>query len=416
MATVAHQVRGRAAGETYRRREIPLRTYRELNVVDPKLAKKMVEFRDKLAAMSSGYPVLADWHPVIPEGWGTFPQAPVQRVAIYRGDASRWAYSHHQGIVKFGDKYVASWSNGLLHEDYVGQEPHLAWSADGLHWSEPQVVAHTPLESGLVRTNAGLCAAGGSLYNYVCVARDFGRDKAPPGMCSLKPQDIALEVYVTMDLRTWKHYPNLHPNVYLFEGPRPTRKGKLLCCGSDYKDKHAVVLVWDSPDRLADPPRAIHLPPSPDGVRCCQGTWYQTDDGRIWIYLRDVSESGRLALTYSDDGGQTWSDILRTDFPNTFSRAFAGKLSDGRYYIVGNNYDILLDRRHLQLAISDDGYRFDRQYTLVEGNSTRRINGRHKEDGYQYPNCYADGDRLFVIYSVNKEDVEIGIVDITQVP
>ena len=54
-------------------------------------------------------------------------------------------------------------------------------------------------------------------------------------------------------------------------------------------------------------------------------------------------------------------------------------------------------------------------YTLVEGDTTRRINGRHKEDGFHYPNCYADGDTLFVTYSVNKEDIEVLSVDMTQV-
>ncbi len=52
---------------------------------------------------------------------------------------------------------------------------------------------------------------------------------------------------------------------------------------------------------------------------------------------------------------------------------------------------------------------------LVEGNTTRRVNGRHKEDGYHYPNCYPDGNKLVVTYSVNKEDIEVGILDTTEI-
>ena len=78
---------------------------------------------------------------------------------------------------------------------------------------------------------------------------------------------------------------------------------------------------------------------------------------------------------------------------------------------MGNNFDIMLDRLHLMIALSDDGRLFDRQYMLVEGETTRRVNGRHKEDGYHYPNCFADGDKLLVIYSINKEDSEVGIVE-----
>ncbi len=397
------------------RREIPSRTFRELNLLHPDLAARIGRYRMRLAAGHAGYPVLTDWHPVVPDGWGIFPQVPFRRNVIYRGSAAAWAYSHHQALTKFGDKYVASWSNGFLHEDYVGQEVHYAWSADGEKWSDPAVLVHTPAESNLVQTNSGLFAGNGKVYIYVGVAHDFGRDKAPPGMYSLTPQRIRLDVYVTSDLKTWTRHENICDNIYLVEGPRPTREGKLLCCGFDLTDMHAIVLIWDDPNHPEHPPRRVHIPPSPEGIHPEEGTWYQTDDGRIWMYQRDNKCSCRLGLTFSDDGGESWSDLVRTDFPNTTSRAFAGRLNDGRYYLVGNNYDVLLDRRRLLLALSDDGYVFNRQYTLIEGPTTRRINGRHKEDGYHYPNCFADGDKLFVIYSVNKEDIEVGMVDTSKI-
>lgn len=386
-------------------------TFRVARVVDGDLAKRMQNYRMKVAAIASGYPVLTDWHPVIPDGWGEFPHVPFRRSVVYRGDEKTWAYSHHQAVAKFGERYVVSWSNGFLHEDYVGQEIHFASSADGTTWSPHGVVVPTPVASRLVRNNAGLCASGGKLYCYVCVAKDFERETAPPGMSTLKDQHIRLDVYETADLKTWTHYENICPNVYLFEGPRPTRDGKLMCCGFDLYDHHGMVLIWDDPSRPFDPPRVVDIAISDEGVLPEQGTWYQTDDGRIWMYQRDSSISGYLAITWSDDGGETWSDLVRTDFPNSFSRAFAGRLSDGRFYIVGNNHERLLDRMALWIALSDDGRKFTRQYTLVEGPTTRRINGRHKEDGYHYPNCFCDGEKLLVTYSVNKEDIEVGIVN-----
>ena len=188
-----------------------------------------------------------------------------------------------------------------------------------------------------------------------------------------------------------------------------------MCCGFSTRETDGMILIWDDPSDPAAAPRVVSMPTSPDGPRPEQGTWYQTDDRRIWMYNRDRTMSGRLALSWSDDDCETWSKLLRTDFPNTYSRAYAGRLSDGRFYIAGNNYRRFLDRNHLLIALSDDGYTFDRQYSLVEGNTTRRVNGLHKEDGYHYPNCYVDGDKLLVTYSVNKEDIEVGIVDMSQV-
>jgi len=394
---------------------VPVRTYHVVNVVHPKLSAKLGEFRNRLSARAAGYPVVRDWHPWILQGWGEFPQVPMTRAAIYRGAAGKWAYSHHQAIARFGGRYVAAWSNGFLHEDYPGQEVHYAWSCDGVDWSPAQVVAPTPFRSGLVRNCAGLYAGKDRLYCYVGVAADFGRQDAPPGMFAFSEPRIHLDVYETADLEHWTQHERVCDHVYLFEGPRLTRGGKLLCCGSDIRNHRALVLIWDDPSRAADKPRTALLPESPEGILPEQGTWYQTDDGRIWMYLRDGSISCRLALTWSDDEGKSWSETLRTDFPNTYSRAFAGRLMDGRYFITGNNYDIFLNRLHLLIALSDDGLSFDRQYTLIEGQTTRRINGRHKEDGYHYPNCCIDGDRLLVIYSVNKEDIEVASVDMTKV-
>jgi len=395
--------------------DVCIKTDHVVNVVDAELAARMSDYRFRLSVKNAGYPVLTDWHPTIPEDWGKFPQVPVQRATVYRGDPETWAYSHHHTITKFRDKYVASWSNSHRHEDHPGQEVHYATSADGLNWSEPRVLVHTPVDSGVVRNNAGLYASDSHLYCYVGVGENFEPDVAPPDTGPPSEVQTRLDVYQTTDLENWTHHENICPDVYLFEGPRMTQEGKLMCCGFDLADHHAMVLIWDEPAQAANCPRVIHIAPSPAGVLPEQGTWYQTDDGVIWLYQRDGSMSLRLGLTWSYDGGETWTDLLRTDFPNSYSRAFAGQLSDGRYYIVGNNYDAMLDRRHMLIALSDDGRLFDRQYTLVEGDTTRRINGRHKEDGYHYPNCLVDDDRLLVIYSVNKEDIEVGIVDMSAV-
>ena len=381
------------------------------SIVTPELAAKVQKHVERISAINSGYPVLTDWHPVIPDGWGQHPRVPYARALVYSGEAATFAYSHHQTICKFRDRYVVSWSNGLVHEDYPGQEVHYAWSEDGLNWSEPRVLVHTPVASKLVRNNAGLLAWDDRLYCYVCVANDFGRESVSPGMSSLDNQAMQLDVYETTDLVHWKHYPGINDSIYLFEAPRPTQEGKLICAGFALTDPtQGLVLVWDSGTNPTNRPRVIQVPRSE--VKPEQGTWYQTDDGTLYLFWRDGTWSGTLGLSTSQDGGETWSPPLQTDMQNSFSRAYAGRLPDGRYYIVGNNYNVLLDRRHLQIALSDDGLSFDRMYTLVEGPTSRRINGRHKEDGYHYPNCLADGDKLLVTYSVNKEDIEVGTVRI----
>ena len=390
-------------------------THTIVKVLAPHLKEKLSEYRLRIGAIKSGYPVLTDWHPLITEGWGSFPNVPFERSVVYRGNAETWSYSHHQAVIRFDDKLVVSWSNGLVNEDCAGQEIHFAYSTDGINWSEPQAIVQTPRESHLVRNNAGLYAGNGRLYCYVGVTMDSHGSSDSASMNKLEGSRFRLDVYETSDLQNWTYHEGVFPDVYLFEGPRRTLGGKLICCGFVTTEPDGKVLIWDDPSDPTAAPRTVSIPTSPDGPRPEQGTWYQTADGRIWMYNRDRTMSGRLALSWSDDEGDTWSELLWTDFPNTHSRAYAGRLSDGRFYIAGNNYHRYLSREHLLIALSDDGYTFDRQYTLVEGSTTRRVNGLHKENGYHYPNCYPDGDKLIVTYSVNKEDIEVGMADMSQV-
>ena len=197
------------------KRDFPIRTQNIISVVDAKLSVKIQEFQLRLGALASGYPVLTDWHPLIPEEWGSYSQVPFQRSVVYKGNAETWAYSHEQAITRFGDKLVVSWSNGLVDEDYPGQEVHFAWSTDGTNWSEPQVIVPTPLESKLIRNNAGLYAENGRLYSYIGVTEDSDWSSGSASMNRLDGCSFRLDIYETVDLENWTHHEGVCPDVYL---------------------------------------------------------------------------------------------------------------------------------------------------------------------------------------------------------
>ena len=113
-------------------KDMSVKSFRVINVVAPGLAAKIRHYEFRLGAIHSGYPNLPDWQGTLPDGWGLFEQVPFERSVVYRGNAQSWAYSHHQTIVKFGDKYVVSWSNGVADEDFPGQEVHYACSDDSV--------------------------------------------------------------------------------------------------------------------------------------------------------------------------------------------------------------------------------------------------------------------------------------------
>ncbi len=388
-----------------------VRQEKVISIVAPDLQTKMLEFKLKMSALNSGYSSLKEWNPGLAPTWGSFPQAAFDVAEVYRGDAQSFAYSHHHAIGKLKNQYVASWSASQRHEDVPGQQVHYALSSDGKRWSKERVLVATDPASGIVRNNAGVCADAGKLYDFVGVAGGAQRS-ADPSLTSFLPDYARLDVYSTEDGNRWTECQGIAENVYLFEGPRRLRNGGHLCGGNAFIGvQHPLALLWKPGQDLASPPQVVRIPRPDERIRPIQGTWYQTEDGRIWMFFRDVGFSTRLALSWSDDGGHTWSGLALSDMPNTMSRASAGRLNDGRFYIIGNNYDRMLDRSHLQIALSPDGYTFDRMYTLIEGKTHRRVEGIHKEDGWHYPYSLVDGDKLFVIFSVNKEDIRCGVVD-----
>jgi hypothetical protein len=390
---------------------VEIRKTTTVSVLSESLRKEITDFKLRLAMRYAGYADPATGYPPMPSDWGVFPQAHVVRSRAFYGTEA-FSYNHHQSLTKFKGRYVVSWSSGLRHEDHPGQEVHYSTSSNGLDWEKDRVLAHTDPDSRLVRHNHGLYATETHLYALVGVCDTRGNTQL--GMCSMDAEKLWIDVYETDDLQNWKHHKRIAERVYSFEEPRATRSGRLLCFGAAVDDwSQGLVLLWEKRSNPTDTPRTIQIPKA-EGLEPLQGSWYQTDDGRIWLFLRDGSFSCRLALTWSEDEGETWSKPLLTDFPNTSSRIYAGKLDDGRYYLSGNNYDRLLDRRHLLLALSENGETFDGMRTIVSGPTTRRIEGKHKEDGYHYPNCYVDKGKLFVTYSVNKEGIEVAEVDTTR--
>jgi hypothetical protein len=122
-----------------------------------------------------------------------------------------------------------------------------------------------------------------------------------------------------------------------------------------------------------------------------------------------------LGVAHSEDGGRTWTEVMRSNFPDAMSRIHAGRLADGRIYLVGNSTRCFMNRNFFALSLSDDGAKFNKMVRLIEEPARQRFQGHLKVHGYQYPNCLVEDDRLLVVYSVNKEDIEIGFIDTSKV-
>ncbi len=391
--------------------EPDVHTEKMISVLTPEVSAQVRRLRMRYALWESGCLTGYDDHG--PWGhWDLVPHVPIQRRRIYTGFPEAGSYNHHSQLVKFKGKYHFIFSNGIVDEEEAGQRTMLSTSDDGRHWSQAKCIIPGDVERGMWRNTIGLYTDGSQLVAWTQTNWDKVRS-TEPGMSSTgAATKRQIDAYVSTDGENWVPHENIAPEVFcFFEAPRLTQAGTLLTGGTALGG--AAALRW-TPANIVGPPEVIPIPATETGGVFPYGeaTWYQTNDGCIWTYWRDEGGSCRLYLSLSEDDGQTWTPPLITEFPDSMSRVYAGQLPDGRFYLIGNAYPKLLDRMHLMIAISEDGAKFSKLYTLLDDPTAQRVKGTLKCHGYQYPCGLVDGDKLLVGYSINKEDIECGIVQV----
>lgn len=349
------------------------------------------------------------------------PLASMERISVFKTDKGKGTYNHHTCLTKWKGKYWLAWDNCLVHEEYPGQKTLIIYSVDGRNWSEPHIVADGDAEKGMLHNIGGIYPRGDTLYAFIQEKWDLVH-ATEPGMSIHDNTKVSSrwDVFETSDGINWKQYKGKLDVQWMFEPPRSTSEGRLLGPAANHNLGPAV-LLW-SGDDLLEKPEVINIPYKGNPKDYYSGydeglfmygeaSWYQDDDGRIWLWHRDESGCSYLGVALSEDGGKTWTEVIRSNFPDSMSRIYAGRLNDGRFFIVGNSILQHMNRNFFAISLSDDGAKFNRMYQLIKEPTSQRFHGYLKVHGYQYPSCYVNGSKLLIAYSVNKEDIEVGILE-----
>jgi hypothetical protein len=264
------------------------------------------------------------------------------------------------------------------------------------------------------RNTAGVMGYGDRLVALV-QTKTGGRPASKPGMSAKEESRTTCRtgMATSCDGVTWTEC-DVAEDCHWYEAPRLTREGRLLCAGS--RRGQPLVFLWPG-DNPLESPEIIEIPHDTsrglDSGRFPYGeaSWYETDSDTIFMFHRNETDEMRLRVALSEDGGRRWTRPMLSNIPDSKSRLSAGRLADGRFFLVNNAIADLLNRVQLMISLSPDGIKFDTQYFLLQEPTTIAFPGALKAHGYQYPCVLAEEDRLIVSYSVNKEHMELLTVD-----
>ncbi|GMV81037.1 MAG: hypothetical protein AMXMBFR7_22210 [Planctomycetota bacterium] len=390
----------------------PRQPFTDVSSVDKEELRTLLQRAGYLAAASSTPgPLTQDALTDI--GGARFSDAPatepaaIRCASLCRGDANTFAYQHHPALAVHQGRFFAAFSSGLCNEDSPGQIIRFATSPDGSTWSAPSP-AFPSFGSSIRSTCGGLWMKDEALLllGVRYVSGRYVDGERTPGQCW---EEMATD-YWAWNGEAWEARGLLLDNFYANEAPRRLPTGGWMMTGVNARHD-ALLAISDDADSMRW--RVVTLSERVPGaaMKLTEPSWFADADGTLRVLLRDDGGSRRLWLCESRDAGATWSAPAPTDFPDAQAKFHALPLPGGGVALICNPSAKALKRRHLAVAVSRDGRRFEAMHTLrLNAELSPRLPGLHKAPGYQYPHAVVAGDALWVIYSVNKEDIEVAIL------
>ncbi len=372
--------------------------------------------------------------------------------SLYRPKPWEWTFNHGARIFHANDRFYAIWSNNYMHEPGIGSRVLGTSSTDGKTWLPAYIVfpsmggnvsdkmdnvfmegmgVGVPEASPFMEVNGRIYAIG------IVSARNFKGHDGELGM-------LAREV-------TEPEKPG--PIFWIADRVPPLGEQypAFVQLGEPHIAEDVAAILKDL--NLEQAPGAIRYadlrsavrgenPLAADGGIIDHDPIYTCRDGAQIRIFRNYNGTHRLYASARKSEDEEWGLAIPTNIPDSPSGVAVGELPDGQVYLIGNQIAGELDdpdarpyrhagklwpfaerdfqpehfpRDPLTLAISQDGYLFDRIWAIRWDCPIPRHNALGWIPGYQYPHAIVVGETLWVICSVNKEDIEVMQIPIARV-
>lgn len=322
---------------------------------------------------------------------------------VFKAQAGSAQYNHGAVLFAFKDELYIQWQSSQQDEDAPETQILYSRSKNGRDWSEPKSLVNA--RANALVTNGGWWSDGKTLVAYINVWPN-----------EMQPKAGYVEYISSEDGIHWST-----PTPLLDNNGKPVT-GIIEQDLKQLPNGRILTAIHHQPGLIAKPfytddkkgisgwtQGAMENLPHESGIsRELEPSWFLNKKNEAVMVFRDQASSFKVLASRSKDNGKTWSSPSITNMPDSRAKQSAGNLPDGRAFLI-NNPSGSKNRTPLTITLSKDGQVFDRAYLLrAEAElPPMRFAGKYKRIGYSYPKSLIWGNRLWVSYAVNKEDIEI---------
>ena len=333
-----------------------------------------------------------------------------ETITVFAPNASTDKFSNGVVMVAFKDTLYCMWQSSALDEDNVDTWVAYSRSADGINWTTPMVLAET-IPNGYC-SSGGWWVNGDTLVGYINVWPS-----------SVYPRGGYASYVTSVDGMNWSEVKAVlmadgDTLTGIFEqDPHALPDGRIINAAHFQPGLTLSPIYTDDSSGVRGWVRAsfTNLSMSGEVSREIEPSWYLRDDDTLVMVFRDQDGTFYKLASESGDRGETWSNAVLTNMPDSRSKQCAGNIADSTRFFVSNPVNSKA-RIPLVVTLSKNGRLFNTAYVLRKGGDDlqpQRFGGQHKSIGYHYPKSMVYNDTLYVSYSTNKEDVEYTRIPLT---
>jgi hypothetical protein len=332
-------------------------------------------------------------------------------------DGMGWTYNHAPMLAHAHGQFYCQYLTNPMGEHVSPGATMLARSRDGKHWTRPQVLFPIyftardadSVEYTFMHQRMGFYVAPNGRFLTMGFYGPPSGDGIGRVVREIYEDDSLGPVYFIRVAADWEgplHYP-----LYT----ESSDAGFIEACRAFLADPIRRMQWWEEDRAARDADTFYRVPWITARGRKEPGqafTFFTRPDGAVVGLFKS-----RWA-TLTSDGGQTWSRPVRCEsLTYGGAKIWPQALDNGQFALVYNPTDSAA-RHPLSVAISDDGVRFDGLANVHGEVPVKRFWGREKRPGPQYVRGIVEGNGnppgrdLWVVYSVNKEDIWISRVPV----